>query len=744
MRHVIALVACVALTAALPGALPGADTLTWIAGSGDWNVAANWSPAEIPTDNDTLIFPDRAPAAPAVFLNNNLSLAGITLRVGSVRYWLDGNTATVARVIVTGAGGSPIPSMIAMPMVTLSELEVRVEHVLAGIGLRGSIMGIGGLRKTGPGKAALLAANGYGGPTAIDAGILFLAEAGSFGSSFNGTTVASGASLVLQGDIVIEEPLTLAGNGVAPYGALSAENGADDFQTAILNGDITLQGVVRITAYVPEQILTPVPRPEQDLRLSGVITGAGSLLVETTLFGRVILSGTSDNTFTGSTELVRGELRLTKSPGIAAVPGDLIVGNDGPRTPENAGFVGTLAPHQIDDDSDVTVRSAGALRLAGDDGVASLAGGGFIELNNRRLRVGLGNVSSAFAGVISNSLSTLDPPGTGSLRKVGKGTFHWTGSPATVGFSEFGGGVQVEAGVMRIETTLDVDTPVIVDGGTFTGTGSVGVVDLFDGSIEPGGIGSIGTLTCAGFSLGAAAQLAVDFDASGADNVQVNGPVQVNGTLLTRITGGLASTRVILANDGSDAVLGGGFSNWSPPAVVYNAATGNDIAITPTVSVAFSSGTVTLAESTTPVTVTVTIDRAPATPVTVRWSMVEGTALAGFDYSAATGVLTFPAGITAPQTFTISAIDDAAAETTEDFTLLLVNPSSGVAVAAPGSATVSIPYNDGGVAPPAPPASGDGGGGGGGGCGSGGGVGAIAAVGLLMALRLARDRRRAV
>nr|MBA3848234.1 hypothetical protein [Planctomycetota bacterium] len=214
------------------------------------------------------------------------------------------------------------------------------------------------------------------------------------------------------------------------------------------------------------------------------------------------------------------------------------------------------------------------------------------------------------------------------------------------------------------------------------------------------------------------------------------------GSLLTRITGGLASTRVIIANDAFDVVIGGGFSNWSPPAVTYNSGTGNDVAITPTVSVAFSSGSATLAESATPATVTVTIASAPATPVTVRWSTVNGTALAGTDYIAATGTLTFPAGSTAPQTFTVSALDDAAAETTEDFTLLLTDPSTGVAVSAPGSATVSIPFNDGGVAPPAPPSSGGGGGGGGGGCGAGGGVAAAAAIGLLMALRFGRQRRR--
>ncbi|HYE03928.1 MAG TPA: Calx-beta domain-containing protein [Planctomycetota bacterium] len=733
MRHLIVLIC-------LAGAAHGAE-LVWDGSAGDaaWGTAANWTPEAVPANNDTLVFPDRAAAAPILNVTNNLTLSGISLRVGAIRYQLAGNTLGVVSVVATGPGIES-PTLVSMPLVTQTMLEIRVDAAAARIGFLASIMGPGGLRKTGAGGAGLGASNGYAGATTVEAGILFLVSSGSLGSTASGTTVSAGASLLLLRDVTSAEPLTLAGSGVAPYGALAAENAEASAVLATCSGPITLQGEVRVTARIPPATLLPTPDPGQELRLSGPIGGDGSLIVETSQpWARVELSGSAANTYTGRTELVRGHLRLTKLAGTDAVPNDLVIGVDAPPAAETLALVDLLASDQIADDATVTLRLAGTLLLLSSDGVASLAGTGAVRLNNQQLMVGMGDASSVFNGDMANSLTPAAPPGTGSLRKVGGGTFHW--ASATPGVSEFGGGITVDGGVMRIDATLDADTYVFVNAATVTGTGTVGSLLLAGGTVEPGTVGGIGTLTCAGLSLGATARMAIDFGASGADLIQVDGAVAIAGSLLTRITGGLASTRVIIANDGSDVVIGAGFSNWSPPAVAYNGGTGNDVAITPTVSVAFATSEITLVESATPVTVSVSIATAPATPVTVRWSMVPGTAVAG-DYASASGTLTFPAGSAAPQTFAISAIDDATPETTESFTLLLTDPSSGVAIAAPGSATVTIPFNDGGAPPPPPPASG-GGGGGGGGCGSGGGLAAAAAVGLLMAVRFAGRRRGA-
>ena len=59
--------------------------------------------------------------------------------------------------------------------------------------------------------------------------------------------------------------------------------------------------------------------------------------------------------------------------------------------------------------------------------------------------------------------------------------------------------------------------------------------------------------------------------------------------------------------------------------------------------------------------------------VTVDFETVDGTALAGSDYTAASGTLTFTAGETA-QTISVATLDDTVPEAEEGFTVVLSNP----------------------------------------------------------------------
>jgi sugar lactone lactonase YvrE len=70
---------------------------------------------------------------------------------------------------------------------------------------------------------------------------------------------------------------------------------------------------------------------------------------------------------------------------------------------------------------------------------------------------------------------------------------------------------------------------------------------------------------------------------------------------------------------------------------------------------------------------TVNLSSASATPVTVDYSTTNGSALAGSDYTAATGTLTFAPGQTS-RTILVHTLDDATGEPTETFTLTLSNP----------------------------------------------------------------------
>jgi len=81
-----------------------------------------------------------------------------------------------------------------------------------------------------------------------------------------------------------------------------------------------------------------------------------------------------------------------------------------------------------------------------------------------------------------------------------------------------------------------------------------------------------------------------------------------------------------------------------------------------------------------PLVFTVRLSRASTIPVTVRWHTANGTAVAGSDYSAASGVLTFRPGQTTA-TLTVLVHGDRQKEPTETFHVRLGNPG-GASIAA--------------------------------------------------------------
>lgn len=77
---------------------------------------------------------------------------------------------------------------------------------------------------------------------------------------------------------------------------------------------------------------------------------------------------------------------------------------------------------------------------------------------------------------------------------------------------------------------------------------------------------------------------------------------------------------------------------------------------------------------------------------TVRFTTVDGTAVAGADYGALSGTLTFSAGVSS-LSVAVSIVDDSLAEGAETFSVLLSDPSPGLGLGAPSSATITIADN---------------------------------------------------
>ncbi len=93
---------------------------------------------------------------------------------------------------------------------------------------------------------------------------------------------------------------------------------------------------------------------------------------------------------------------------------------------------------------------------------------------------------------------------------------------------------------------------------------------------------------------------------------------------------------------------------------------------------------------------TITVQRTGATApvVSVPYSTSNGTALAGLDYTATSGVLTFASGQTS-KTFTVPIVNDTLAEGGQTVNLALGTPI-GALLTTPSTATLTITDNDSG------------------------------------------------
>ena len=98
---------------------------------------------------------------------------------------------------------------------------------------------------------------------------------------------------------------------------------------------------------------------------------------------------------------------------------------------------------------------------------------------------------------------------------------------------------------------------------------------------------------------------------------------------------------------------------------------------------------ITIGETGGTATVTVTLSKASSSAVTIDYQTVDGTALAGSDYTTSSGTLTIAAGSTSG-TFTIPITSDDVIESSESFTVNLSNPTNTTL----GKSTVTVSITD--------------------------------------------------
>jgi choice-of-anchor B domain-containing protein len=137
-------------------------------------------------------------------------------------------------------------------------------------------------------------------------------------------------------------------------------------------------------------------------------------------------------------------------------------------------------------------------------------------------------------------------------------------------------------------------------------------------------------------------------------------------------------------------------------------------------------------------TVTVRLQRSggSAGPVSIQYATSDGTATAGSDYTATSGILNWPADDMTERSFTVTLSNDAQSESDETLRVTLSNPTGSATI--DGSTTLEVTItNDDNVAPP-PPLSG--GGHGGGGAWSLDSLLVLLSIGLIRSTQLRRSR----
>ncbi len=155
-------------------------------------------------------------------------------------------------------------------------------------------------------------------------------------------TVNSGGTLHVAGNLTIgNKPLVLNGPGWggSPFlGALAASDGVSSWAGPITNASDS-------TIYVYSS---------RSLELSGPISGPGGLTK--TGAGTNIFSGTTANTYAGTTRVNEGTLVLNKTSSVKSVPGNLVIG-DG----SGSDVVRLGSNNQIATTADVFIQSGGLL-----------------------------------------------------------------------------------------------------------------------------------------------------------------------------------------------------------------------------------------------------------------------------------------------------------------------------------------------------------------------------------------------
>ena len=423
-----------------------------------------------------------------------------------------------------------------------------------------------------PGSRTVLAGtNTHTGGTQISSGILEVRSNGALGTS--GTvTVVDGATLALSGGVTISRALAaIGGFGDASNGAIRSLSG-DNFIT----GSISQNAMFMIAA---DAAATLTIQASSVISYSSVITfgGAGTVTVNAALTGASALSkiGTGtlilggNNTYTGSTTVNSGTLKLASTTAGGATSGFLITAGgtvdlNGQTTDRsfisiNGAGVGSFGA--LINSSGTTAVVTGTTALATS---VSIGGSGNITISNATGITGNVLLTKTGSGTLTVIDSTTTSARTGttqidagtlrlqaaaaSIAPVGTGSFALNGGTLSLGFDA----TTTFTNVVNLlkDSTIIADRATSGAGGTITtlSTLTVGTNTL---TVKPGGNVTSGTI---GLTLGAVSIGGVSMrPGNPAFDVQSSATAALTLTLGAFTDQGIAPSTITFQNSGTAA-----------------------------------------------------------------------------------------------------------------------------------------------------------------------------------------------
>ncbi len=320
-------------------------------------------------------------------------------KAGTNTLTLTGTNVTGAVILVSGT----IAGSAASDSLTGSSYDLRAGTVSISLGGTSSALTKSG---TSTSTVTLSGSNSFGGGVSVNGGTLAVSNSNALGNT-SGIIVASAASLGLTGTTTIGagKNVTIAGNGVGNNGALQASGAGG----GTWEGQVTLVvGGARIGATAG-----------RTLTVTGSIVGSGSnenlSINGESGTGIVVLNPSGSNTYTGSTGIVRGILRLGKTDALptgTVLDVDATGGLSEAATFDMAGFNQTVAALQDTASTSINgkVTNSGSNTLS------------ILTVNQA--------TDTDFAGIIENGAATT---GTIALVKSGSGTLLLRGSNSYTG-----------------------------------------------------------------------------------------------------------------------------------------------------------------------------------------------------------------------------------------------------------------------------------------------------------------------